>query len=239
MIKKLYFLIFFCYNSQGLNFKGNKRLKKIITANMAGSLIPSGSTIMIGGFLKCGTPTQVIDEILALPTKDLTLIANDTCVPDSDRGKLIVNKRVKKAIVSHIGTNPETGRQMHDGTLEVELVPMGTLVERIRAGGAGLGGVLTPTGVGTVIEEGKKTVEIDGKKYLLELPLKADFALIYGSKADKYGNIYLEGTTKNFNPVMATAAKTVIVEADEIVDTALNPNEVTIPGIFIDYIVTK
>ena len=134
---------------------------------MAGNLIPSGSTIMIGGFLKCGTPTQVIDEILALPTKDLTLIANDTCVPDSDRGKLIVNKRVKKAIVSHIGTNPETGRQMHDGTLEVELVPMGTLVERIRAGGAGLGGVLTPTGVGTVIEEGKKTVEIDGKKYLL------------------------------------------------------------------------
>ena len=214
-------------------------MKKIITANMAGNLIPSGASIMIGGFLKCGTPTKVIDEILALPTKDLTLIANDTCVADSDRGKLIVNKRVKKAIVSHIGTNPETGRQMHEGTLEVELVPMGTLVERIRAGGSGLGGVLTPTGVGTVVEQGKKIVELDGKKYLLELPLKADFALIYGTKADKYGNIYLDCATKNFNPVMATAAKTVIVEADELVDTALNPNEVTIPGIFIDYIVTK
>lgn len=214
-------------------------MKKIITANMAGNLIPSGASIMIGGFLKCGTPTKVIDEILALPTKDLTLIDNDTCVPDSDRGKLIVNKRVKKAIVSHIGTNPETGRQMHEGTLEVELVPMGTLVERIRAGGSGLGGVLTPTGVGTVVEQGKKIVELDGKKYLLEHPLKADFALIYGTKADKYGNIYLDCATKNFNPVMATAAKTVIVEADELVDTALNPNEVTIPGIFIDYIVTK
>ena len=212
-------------------------MKKIITANMAGNLIPSGASIMIGGFLKCGTPTKVIDEILALPTK--ALIANDTCVPDSDRGKLIVNKRVKKVIVSHIGTNPETGRQMHEGTLEVELVPMGTLVERIRAGGSGLGGVLTPTGVGTVVEQGKKIVELDGKKYLLELPLKADFALIYGTKADKYGNIYLDCATKNFNPVMATAAKTVIVEADELVDTALNPNKVTIPGIFIDYIVTK
>ncbi len=212
-------------------------MKKIITANMAGNLIPSGASIMIGGFLRCGSPTKVIDEILSLPTHDLTLIANDTCVPDSDRGKLIVNKRIKKAIVSHIGTNPETGHQMHEGTLEVELVPMGTLIERIRAGGSGLGGILTPTGVGTIIEEGKQSLEINGKKYLLETPLKADFALIYGTKVDKFGNVYLEGSTRNFNPVMATAAQTVIVEADEIVEQALDPNLVTIPGIFIDYIV--
>lgn len=126
---------------------------------------------------------------------------------------------------------------MHDGSLEVELVPMGTLVERIRAGGAGLGGVLTPTGVGTVVEEGKQTMELDGRKYLLEKPLKADFALIYGTKADKFGNVYLEGSTRNFNTVMATAAKTVIVETDELVEDSLDPNMVTIPGVFVDYII--
>ena len=168
---------------------------------------------------------------------DLTLIANDTSCPDSDRGKLIVNKRVKKAIVTHIGTNPETGRQFVNGEIEVEFVPMGTLVERIRAGGAGLGGVLTPTGIGTVVEQGKQTIEIDGKKYLLEKPLKADFAIVYGTKADKYGNVYLENSTKNFNTVMATAAKTVIVEADELVEDCLDANHITIPGIYIDYIV--
>ena len=142
----------------------------------------------------------------------------------------------KKAIVTHIGTNPETVRQMNCGELEVELVPMGTLIERIRAAGAGLGGILTPTGVGTVVEQGKKTVEIDGRKFLFEKPLSADVAIIYGTKVDKFGNIFLEGTTRNFNQIMATAAKTVIVEADEIVDS-LDPNMVTIPGIFVDYIV--
>lgn len=168
---------------------------------------------------------------------DLTLIANDTCVPDCDRGKLIVNKRVKKAIVTHIGTNPETGRQFVNGEIEIEFVPMGTLVERIRAGGAGLGGVLTPTGIGTVVEQGKQTIEIDGKKYLLEKPLKADFAIVYGTKVDKYGNVYLENSTKNFNTVMATAAKTVIVEAEELIEDCLDANHITIPGIYIDYIV--
>ena len=125
---------------------------------------------------------------------------------------------------------------MNCGELEVELVPMGTLIERIRAAGAGLGGILTPTGVGTVVEQGKKTVEIDGRKFLFEKPLSADVAIIYGTKVDKFGNIFLEGTTRNFNQIMATAAKTVIVEADEIVDS-LDPNMVTIPGIFVDYIV--
>lgn len=212
-------------------------MKKIISASEAGHMISNGSTVMIGGFLQCGSPQKIIDEIINQNIHDLTLIANDTCVPDSDRGKLIVNKRVKKAIVTHIGTNPETGRQFVNGEIEIEFVPMGTLVERIRAGGAGLGGVLTPTGIGTVIENGKQTIEIDGKKYLLEKPLKADYAIIYGTKADKYGNVYLENSTKNFNTVMATAAKTVIVETQELVDDCLDANQITIPGIYIDYIV--
>ena len=200
-------------------------------------MIPSGSTVMIGGFLHCGSPNKIIDEMITQNVHDLTLIANDTCVPDCDRGKLIVNKRVKKAIVTHIGTNPETGRQFVNGEIEIEFVPMGTLVERIRAGGAGLGGVLTPTGIGTVVEQGKQTIEIDGKKYLLEKPLKADFAIVYGTKVDKYGNVYLENSTKNFNTVMATAAKTVIVEAEELIEDCLDANHITIPGIYIDYIV--
>ncbi len=212
-------------------------MKKIISAADAGKMIPNGSTVMIGGFLHCGSPNKIIDEMITQNIHDLTLIANDTCVPDCDRGKLIVNKRVKKAIVSHIGTNPETGRQFVNGEIEVEFVPMGTLVERIRAGGAGLGGILTPTGIGTVVEQGKQTIEIDGKKYLLEKPLKADFAIVYGTKVDKYGNVYLENSTKNFNTVMATAAKTVIVEAEELVEDCLDANHITIPGIYIDYIV--
>lgn len=212
-------------------------MKKFISAKEAGKLIPSGSSLMVGGFLNCGTPVKVIDELIENKVNNLTLIANDTSVPETDRGKLIVNKMVKKAIVGHIGTNPETGRQMDAGELEVELVPLGTLVERIRAGGSGLGGVLTPTGVGTLVEEGKQTMEIDGRRYLLEMPIKADVALIYGTKADKFGNVFLHGTTRNFNTVMAMAAKTVIVEADEIVDDCLDPDMVTIPGVFVDYIV--
>lgn len=212
-------------------------MKKFISAKEAGKLIPNGSSLMIGGFLNCGTPVKVIDELIENKVNNLTLIANDTSVPETDRGKLIVNKMVKKAIVGHIGTNPETGRQMDAGELEVELVPLGTLVERIRAGGSGLGGVLTPTGVGTLVEEGKQTMEIDGRKYLLEKPIKADVALIYGTKADKFGNVFLHGTTRNFNTVMAMAAKMVIVEADEIVDDCLDPDMVTIPSVFVDYIV--
>ena len=212
-------------------------MKKFISAKEAGKLIPSGSSLMVGGFLNCGSPVKVIDALIANKVNNLTLIANDTSVPEADRGKLIVNKMVKKAIVGHIGTNPETGRQMDAGELEVELVPLGTLVERSRAGGSGLGGVLTPTGVGTLVEKGKQTMEIDGRRYLLEKPIKADVALIYGTKADKFGNVFLHGTTRNFNTVMAMAAKTVIVEADEIVDDCLDPDMVTIPGVFVDYIV--
>ena len=211
-------------------------MKKIISVSEAGKLIPNNASVMIGGFLGCGSPDRIIDAIVNNKTSGLTIIANDTSTPEKDRGRLIVNKQVAKAIVGHIGTNPETGRQMNAGELEVELVPLGTLVERIRSAGAGLGGVLTPTGVGTLVSEGKQTLEIDGKTYLLEKPLKADFALIYGSKVDKFCNIFIHGTARNFNQVMATAANTVIVEAEELVDTPLNPDEITIPGIFVDYI---
>ena len=212
-------------------------MKNIVSAEVAGKLINENDTVMIGGFLRCGAPVKVIDEIIKNKIGNLTLISNDTSFPEYDRGKLIVNKLVKKAIVTHIGTNPETGRQMNAGELEVELVPMGTLIERIRCGGAGLGGILTPTGVGTLVEKGKTVIEQDGKKYLLEKPLKANVAIIYATKADKFGNLFLDGTTRNFNTVMATAADIVIAEADEICEDALNPAEITVPGVFIDYIV--
>ena len=213
-------------------------MKKIISAQEAISFIKEGSTVMVGGFLECGAPDILVDELVNQNIGNLTMISNDTTYPHADKGKLIVNKQIKKLITSHIGTNPETGKQMHSGELDVELVPMGTLIEKIRAKGTGLGGVLTPTGVGTVLEENKKTMEIDGKTFIFEKPLGADFALIYGTKVDKFGNVSYYGTTRNLTTIMATAADTVIVQADELVD-CLDPNEVVIPGLFVDYIVVK
>ena len=213
-------------------------MKSIVSAQKAISMIKDGASVMIGGFLECGTPDMLIDELVKQNKKNLTMISNDTTYPDADKGRLIVNKQIKKLITSHIGTNPETGKQMHAGELDVELVPMGTLIEKIRAKGTGLGGVLTPTGVGTVLEENKETMNIDGKKFIFEKPLGADFALIYGTKVDKFGNVSFYGTTRNLNTVMATAADTVIVQADELVE-CLDPNEVVIPGLFVDYIVVK
>ena len=215
-----------------------RKMKEIVSAQKAINLINDGATVMVGGFLDCGAPDKLIDELVKQNKKNLTMISNDTTYPHLDKGKLIVNKQIKKLITSHIGTNPETGKQMHDGDLDVELVPMGTLIERIRAKGTGLGGVLTPTGVGTVLEKDKQTMEIDGKKFIFEKPLGADFALIYGTKVDKFGNISFYGTTRNLNTIMATAAETVIVQADELVD-CLDPNDVVIPGLFVDYIVLK
>ena len=213
-------------------------MKKFISAKEAAALIKDNSTIMVGGFLSCGAPDKIIDELVKTDVKNLTMIANDTSTEHVDKGKLIEYGKVKKVITTHIGTNPITGKKMHDGELEVEFYPMGTLVEKIHAKGSGLGGVLTPTGIGTILEEGKKIVEIKGKKYIFEEPLGADFALIYGTKADKYGNVKFEGTTRNFITSMATAADVVILQADEIVE-AINPDEVVIPGIFIDYIVKR
>ena len=211
---------------------------KIISAVEAAAMVKENMAVMVGGFLGCGTPQSLVDEVLAGGTKDLTLICNDTAFPDAGVGKLIVNKQFKKIIVSHIGTNPETGRQMNAGELDVDLVPQGTLAERIRSAGFGLGGILTPTGVGTPVEAGKQKLTIEGKDYLLELPLKADVALIKAYKADKAGNLVYRCAARNFNPLMATAATVVIVEAQQIVETGeIDPDEVMTPGIFVNYLV--
>ncbi|MGC8819661.1 MAG: acetate CoA-transferase subunit alpha [Fervidobacterium sp.] len=211
---------------------------KVITHDEAVEFIKPGMTVMIGGFLGVGTPEGLIDKIVERRIGNLTVIANDTAMPDRGIGKLIVNKLCKKVIVSHIGTNPETQRQMIEGELDVELVPQGTLAERVRAGGAGLGGILTPTGVGTIVENGKQVIEINGKKYLLESPLKADVALIKAKKCDYFGNLVYNFTAENFNPLMAMAADLVIVEVEEIVPVgAIAPNEVRTPGVLVDYVV--
>ena len=213
-------------------------MNKVITMQDASALFQSGMTVMVGGFLAVGTPAGLVKTLLDSGTKDLTLIANDTAFPDSGVGVLVVNKRVKKVIVSHIGTNPETGRQMMANELDVELVPQGTLAERIRSAGSGLGGVLTPTGVGTIVEEGKQKLTVDGKEYLLETALKADLALIKAKKADTAGNLIYSKAARNFNPVMALAASLVIAEVDEIVEAGqIDPDEVMTPGILVDKII--
>lgn len=213
-------------------------MNKLITAQEAAKKIKDNSTLMVGGFLSCGTPHIILDAISKENIKNLTLISNDTSIPNKDKSKLIENGLVKKVITTHIGTNPITGQKMQSGEIEVEFYPMGTLVEKIHAKGSGLGGVLTPTGVGTILEEGKKVVEIKGRKFIFEEPLGADVAIIYGTTVDKYGNVKYEGTTRNFNTSMATAADMVIVQAEKFVDE-INPDEVVIPSIFIDYIVKE
>lgn len=213
-------------------------MNKLISAKEAAKKIKDSSTLMVGGFLSCGTPHVILDAIAKENIKNLTLISNDTSVPNKDKSKLIENGLVRKVITTHIGTNPITGQKMQSGEIEVEFYPMGTLVEKIHAKGSGLGGVLTPTGVGTILEDGKKVIEIKGKKFIFEEPLGADVAVIYGTTVDKYGNVKYEGTTRNFNTSMATAADMVIVQAEKFVDE-INPDEVVIPGIFIDYIVKE
>ncbi len=213
-------------------------MNKVVSIEEAVGRVRDGMTVMIGGFLGVGTPGAVIDALLAAGVKDLTVIANDTAQPERGIGKLVVGRRLKKAIVSHIGTNPETGRQMNAGELEVNLVPQGTLVEQIRAGGAGLGGILTHTGVGTVVEEGKQKIEVNGRTYLLELPLRADVALLKAYKGDRMGNLVYHRAARNFNPVMATAADLVIAEVEKLVEPGeIDPDEVMTPGIFVDLVV--
>lgn len=200
-------------------------------------MIPNGASIMIGGFLGVGTPDRLVDEIINQRKKELTVICNDSAFPDRGIGKLIVAKLVKKLVASHIGTNPETQQQMIKKELEVELVPQGTLAERIRAAGVGLGGILTPTGVGTIVENGKQVIELNGKKYLLELPIHAEFALIKAKRADYLGNLMYSLTARNFNPIMAMAADTVIAEVEEIIPVgAMTPDEVHTPNVLVDYV---
>ena len=213
-------------------------MNKVITVNEAIDTIKAGMTLMIGGFLAVGTPERLIDTLLQQGTDQLTVIGNDTAMPERGIGRLVVHKRLQRVIVSHIGTNPETGRQMNGGELDVELVPQGTLAERIRAGGAGLGGILTPTGIGTLVAEGKEVIAVAGREYLLETPLKADVALLKAYKADTAGNLVYHRSARNFNPLMATAAGVVIVEAEIIVEEGqIDPDEVMTPGIFVDWIV--
>ena len=202
--------------------------------------IPDGASLLIGGFMAVGTPRRLIDELVRQNKKGLTVIANDTARPGFGIGKLIGSRLVRRLVTSHIGTNPETQRQMLDGELDVELVPQGTLAERIRAGGCGLGGVLTPTGVGTLVEQGKRTLEIDGRKFLLELPLRADFALINARRADHIGNLSYALTARNFNPIMAMAADIVIAESQEIVPVGvIAPDDVMTPAVLVDRLVVR
>jgi acetate CoA/acetoacetate CoA-transferase alpha subunit len=213
-------------------------VEKTISMEKATEMVKDGMTIMVGGFLGVGNPLTLVDALVDKGVRNLTLIANDTATPKLGIGKFVINKQLKKAIVSHIGTNPETGRQMITGELNVELIPQGTLAERIRCGGAGLGGFLTPTGVGTIVDEGKQRLVIGGKAYLLELPLRADVALLSAHKADKFGNLVFRRSTRNFNPIMAFAADVVIVEAKHIVEIGeIDPDEVMVTGVVVDWIV--
>lgn len=212
-------------------------MKKAATAQQLEHLLHDGMSIMIGGFMATGAPEKLIDLLIDNDIKDITLISTDTGSPGKGVSRLIAEKRVSKLYASHIGTNPETGKQMNEGVLDVELVPQGSLAERIRSAGAGLGGVLTPTGLGTIIAEDKQLVTVDGKDYLLEKPLKADLAFIRGSIVDERGNVFYAKTTQNFNPLMATAAETVVVQAESIVELGgIQPEAVHTPSLYVDYI---
>jgi acetate CoA/acetoacetate CoA-transferase alpha subunit len=208
------------------------------TLDAAVSRIPDGASLMVGGFMAVGTPERLMDELVRQRKRDLTVIVNDTAFPGRGVGKLVSAGAVRRIIASHIGTNPETQRKMIDGAIDVELVPQGTLIERIRAGGFGLGGVLTPTGVGTTVATGKRSIEVDGRVYLLELPLRADFALVQAFLADYLGNLTYALTARNFNPVIATAAETVIVDAEHVVPVGMiSPDHVMTPSVLVDYLV--
>src|SRR5258708_7024005 len=211
-----------------------------VSVSEAVALIPDGATLMIGGFMGVGTPERLIDELVRQGKRNLTVIANDNAMPGRGIGKLVDAELVASTIASHIGLNPETQKQMIAGKMKVDLVPQGTLVERIRAGGAGLGGVLTPTGVGTIVEEGKQRIEVDGKNFLLETALRSDFALIHAFLADYLGNLTYALTARTFNPVMAMAADTVIVTAEHIVPVGvIAPDHVVTPAPLVDYLIAN
>ena len=202
------------------------------------SLFKDGQSIFVGGFLTCGTPEYLIDLVIESKVKNLTIICNDGGMPDKGVGRLIANHQVKKLIASHIGTNPEVGKRMSEQTLDVELVPQGTLIERIRAYGAGLGGILTPTGFKTIVEEKKQVLYVQNKPFLLEEALGADVALVLAQHADHLGNLTYSKTTRNFNPIIATAAKHTIVEVRTKKET-IDPEHVITPHIFVNYMIQK
>jgi acetate CoA/acetoacetate CoA-transferase alpha subunit len=213
-------------------------MNKKISVAEAVSKIKDGMTIMVGGFLSNGSANKILDALAQSDIKNLTIICNDASFPDKGVGKLFEHNQVKKIITSYIGSNELSQQQMNAGEITIELVPQGTLAERVRAGGCGLGGILTPTGVGTIVAEGKQIINVDGKDYLLEKPLRANLALIGASKGDESGNLVYYGTSQNFNPLMAAAADLVIAEIDEIVQIGeIRPEIVRTPAIMVDYIV--
>lgn len=215
-------------------------MHKAITLSDAIEMIPDGSSLMIGGFMGIGSPHRLIGELVRQGRKNLTIIANDTGRRGFGIGCLIDAKAVTRLVASHIGTNPETQRQMIAGEIEVELCPQGTLAERIRAAGYGLGGVLTPTGVGTTVAEGAREIVVEGRTFLLALPIAADFALLAAHRADYYGNLDYMLTARNFNPIMAMAGGTVIAEAAEIVPVGMiPPDEVMTPATLVDHLVAR
>jgi acetate CoA/acetoacetate CoA-transferase alpha subunit len=214
--------------------------RRAITAAEAAELIPDGASVMFGGFMAVGSPVRIIDALVARGARGLTIIGNDTARPGVGVGKLIEAGCVARAIVSHIGTNPVTQQKMMVGEIAVDLVPQGTLAERIRAGGAGLGGVLTPTGLGTIVQDGKRVIEVQGRRFLLEEPITADVAIIHAHEADYNGNLTYRLTATNFNPVIALAARCVIAEPDEIVPVGvIPPDHVRTPGILVHHLVGR
>ena len=216
--------------------------KPVLSASEAILAVKDGMTVLVPGFLACGTPETLIDALIAAGTKDLTAVCNDSAYPDRGIGKLIRNRRLRRFVTTHQGTNQDMKNNTpgSGGSIEVELVPQGTLIERMRAAGAGLGGVLTPTGLGTPVEQGKRKVEVNGREFLVELPLKGDVALIRAELADRAGNLIYRHTARNFNPVMATAADWVIAEVDRVVELGeLDPDRVETPGIFVDVLVLR
>jgi len=215
-------------------------LMKSISVEEAVAMIPTGASVMVGGFMGVGTPDRLLNEVVRQQKSGLTLICNDAAMPGKGVGKLFDAGLVSRLTASHIGLNPKAQQQMLANKLAVDLIPQGTLVERIRAGGCGLGGVLTPTGVGTTVAEGKQEIEIDGGVFLLERPLRAQFALVHGFLADYLGNLSYALTARNFNPVIAMAANTVIVNADNIVPVGvISPDHVVTPAPVVDYLVSN
>jgi acetate CoA/acetoacetate CoA-transferase alpha subunit len=213
---------------------------KPVSAEEAVAMIPNGATVMVGGFMGVGTPERLLDEMVRQRKSQLAIIANDAAVPGRGLGKLFDASLVARLTASHIGLNPEVQKQMMANRIAVDLVPQGTLVERIRSGGAGLGGVLTPTGAGTVVAEGKQRIEVNGKHYLLETALRSQFALIHAFLADYLGNLSYALTARNFNPVMAMAADTVIVTAEHIVPVGvIAPDHVMTPAPLVDYLIAN
>ena len=213
---------------------------KSVSTEEAVAMIPNGATVMVGGFMGVGTPERLLDELVRQKKSELSIIANDAAVPGRGVGKLFDASLVATLTASHIGLNPKAQEQMLAKKVAVSLVPQGTLVERIRAGGSGLGGVLTPTGVGTIVDEGKQQIVVDGKPYLLEIALRSQFALVHAFLADYLGNLSYALTARNFNPLMAMAADTVIVTADHIVPIGvIAPDHVGTPAPLVDYLIAN